>query len=124
MTADDRIVRIFKTLDQGAFIELADAIARPFAAEQHVVTLACRIGVAESGGVDDGPALMRRASLALAEAKTGDPGLVGTLDAGGVPDNLVQPTSLRRLDRELLRDALRVVKAFQQHVRGVFHLGD
>ena len=31
---------------------------------------------------------------------------------------------LRRLDRELLRDALRVVKAFQQHVRGVFHLND
>ena len=49
---------------------------------------------------------------------------LATLDAGGVPDNLVQPTSLRRLDRELLRDALRVVKAFQQHVRGVFHLGD
>ena len=49
---------------------------------------------------------------------------LATLDAGGVPDNLVQPASLRRLDRELLRDALRVVKAFQQHVRGVFHLGD
>ena len=49
---------------------------------------------------------------------------LATLDAGGVPDNLVQPAALRRLDRELLRDALRVVKAFQQHVRVVFHLGD
>lgn len=84
--------------------ELADAIARPFAAEQHVVTLACRIGVAESGGVDDGPALMRRASLALAEAKTGDPGLVGTLDAGGVAqaahDNRLEVDLRAALDRD------------------------
>ena len=46
------------------------------------------------------------------------------LDAGGVPDNFLHPEALRRLDRELLRDALRVVKTFQQHVRGVFHLTD
>ena len=49
---------------------------------------------------------------------------LATLDAGGVPDNFLHPEALRRLDRELLRDALRVVKAFQQHVRGVFHLSD
>ena len=49
---------------------------------------------------------------------------LATLDAGGVPDNLLQASSLRRLDRELLRDALRVVKAFQQHVRTVFHLSE
>ena len=44
------------------------------------------------------------------------------LDAGRAPDNLLRSDALRRLDRELLRDALRVVKAFQQHVRGVFRL--
>ncbi len=47
---------------------------------------------------------------------------LATIDSGGMPDNLLQASSLRRLDRELLRDALRVVKAFQQHVRTVVHL--
>ena len=49
---------------------------------------------------------------------------LAALDAGRAPDNLLQPDALRRLDRELLRDALRVVKAFQQHVKSVFRLGD
>ncbi len=49
---------------------------------------------------------------------------LAALDAGRVPDNRLQADTLRRLDRELLRDALRVVKAFQQHVRSVFHLSD
>lgn len=46
------------------------------------------------------------------------------LDAGKAPDNLLHPTTLRTLDRELLRDGLRVVKQFQQHIRLVFQLGD
>ena len=49
---------------------------------------------------------------------------LAALDAGDAPDNRLHPDILRRLDRELLRDALRVVKAFQQHVRIAFHLGD
>ena len=49
---------------------------------------------------------------------------LAALDAGRAPDNLLRTDTLRRLDRELLRDALRVVKLFQQHVRTVFHLGD
>ena len=47
---------------------------------------------------------------------------LSALDAGNAPDNLLRADALRRLDRELLRDALRVVKAFQQHVRGAFRL--
>ncbi len=47
---------------------------------------------------------------------------LSALDAGRAPDNLLQPDALRRLDRELLRDALRVVKGFQQHIRGAFRL--
>ena len=49
---------------------------------------------------------------------------LAALDAGAAPDNHLHPDALRRLDRELLRDALRVVKAFQQQLRIVFHLGD
>ena len=49
---------------------------------------------------------------------------LAALDAGRVPDNHLQPDRLQRMDRELLRDALRVVKAFQQHIRVVFHLED
>ena len=40
------------------------------------------------------------------------------------PDNRLQADTLRRLDRELLRDALRVVKDFRLHVRTTFHLSD
>jgi len=45
------------------------------------------------------------------------------LDAGRAPGNGVDVAALRRLDRELLRDALRVVNAFKDHVADVFHLG-
>ncbi len=49
---------------------------------------------------------------------------LAALDAGETPGNHLHPETLRRLDRDLLRDALRVVKAFQQHLRIAFHLGD
>ena len=49
---------------------------------------------------------------------------LAALDAGETPGNHLHPEALRRLDRDLLRDALRVVKAFQQHLRLAFHLGD
>lgn len=45
------------------------------------------------------------------------------LDAGLPASNSVDVAGLRRLDRELLRDALRVVNAFKEHVADVFHLG-
>ena len=45
------------------------------------------------------------------------------IDAGKPPSNGVDVAALRRLDRELLRDALRVVNAFKEHVADVFHLG-
>ncbi len=44
------------------------------------------------------------------------------LAEGGRADNRVDPASLRRLDRELLRDALRVVNAFKDHLRDTFQL--
>ncbi|ODS61424.1 MAG: hypothetical protein ABS41_13005 [Arenimonas sp. SCN 70-307] len=45
------------------------------------------------------------------------------LDAGQPASNGVDVAALRRLDRELLRDALRVVNAFKDHVADAFHLG-
>lgn len=44
------------------------------------------------------------------------------IDAGAAPDNLLHPEALRRIDRELLRDALRVVRDFQRWLAGSFHL--
>lgn len=49
---------------------------------------------------------------------------VAAIDAGRAPDNHVDTHALRRLDRELLRDALHVVKEFREHVRRAFHLMD
>ena len=49
---------------------------------------------------------------------------LAALHDGRTPDNFVVVEQLRRLDRELLRDALRVVKDFRQHVRASFHLSD
>lgn len=49
---------------------------------------------------------------------------VAALEAPGTPGNHVDPQSLRRLDRELLRDALHVVKEFREHMRRTFHLAD
>ena len=45
------------------------------------------------------------------------------LDAGQPASNGVDVAALRRLDRELLRDALRVVNTFKDHVADAFHLG-
>lgn len=47
---------------------------------------------------------------------------LAAIDAGVAPGNFLHADQLRRLDRELLRDALRVVKNFRQLVRTEFHL--
>ncbi|MDO5506589.1 MAG: DUF294 nucleotidyltransferase-like domain-containing protein [Pseudoxanthomonas suwonensis] len=44
------------------------------------------------------------------------------LDAGRLPGNHVDVDAMRHLDRELLRDALRVVNAFKEHIRSAFQL--
>jgi len=42
--------------------------------------------------------------------------------AGSGLDSRLDPAALRRLDRELLRDAFRVVNAFKDHLRATFSL--
>ncbi|MBJ6979106.1 DUF294 nucleotidyltransferase-like domain-containing protein [Luteimonas sp. MC1895] len=49
---------------------------------------------------------------------------LAALDAGETPGNHIDPSRLRRLDRELMRDALHVVKDFRGHIRQSFHLRD
>ncbi|MGY0505744.1 DUF294 nucleotidyltransferase-like domain-containing protein [Luteimonas sp. e5] len=44
------------------------------------------------------------------------------IDAGRTPDDFIQAERLRRLDRELLRDALRVVRDFRGLIKTRFHL--
>ncbi|MEO9382697.1 putative nucleotidyltransferase substrate binding domain-containing protein [Chromobacterium phragmitis] len=45
------------------------------------------------------------------------------LDAGQPPDNLIEPESLSTLERDLLKDALAVVKRFKAQLRHHYRLG-
>ena len=95
--------------------------------------LALRHGIAATGSLE------RCAALVARDALPGDLGrdlpqaldvfqrmrLDAQLEAlaqGRQADNRVETGRLRRLDRELLRDALHVVKAFREHVRRSFHV--
>ncbi|MFD1951062.1 putative bifunctional diguanylate cyclase/phosphodiesterase [Sphingomonas arantia] len=64
--------------------QIAESIARPFAAGEHVVTLGCRIGIAASAPGDRASAdLLRRASAALAEAMAADGDAIRMLESEG-----------------------------------------
>ena len=62
--------------------ELIEAIGRPFMSGDHVITLGSRAGVAVSELGDDAAALLRRASVALAEAKAGESAPVRVVEEG------------------------------------------
>jgi diguanylate cyclase (GGDEF)-like protein len=72
------------TLEEGRFLagELIEAIGRPFASGDHVITLGGKAGVAAAEAGDDPAALLRRASLALAEARGVDSAPVRVLEDG------------------------------------------
>jgi diguanylate cyclase (GGDEF)-like protein len=71
------------TLGEGRFLggQLVEAIGRPFASGDHVITIGCRAGVAAAEAGDDPGSLLRRASAALAEAG-GDGSPVRVLEEG------------------------------------------
>ncbi|HKR24285.1 MAG TPA: bifunctional diguanylate cyclase/phosphodiesterase, partial [Allosphingosinicella sp.] len=71
-------------LDDGRFLagELIEAIGRPFASGDHVITLGGKAGVAAAEPGDDPAALLRRASTALAEAREADSAPVRVLANG------------------------------------------
>lgn len=97
--------------------------------------LALRHGIAATGSLERCDALTARGALAPALGRDLPQALnvfqrmrldaqLAALDAGAAPDNRIDTEQLRRLDRELLRDALHVVKDFRDHVRRAFHLAD
>lgn len=47
---------------------------------------------------------------------------LAAIDAGGTPDNFIDTGSLGRLDREMLRDALHVIKEFRESIARSFRL--
>jgi diguanylate cyclase (GGDEF)-like protein len=74
------------TIEEGEMIagQVAEAVSRPFVSGDQIITLACRVGVAVANDADeDGATLLRRASVALADAKGAEAGAVRVLDAGG-----------------------------------------
>ena len=73
------------TIDEAELLasELLAAISRPFVAGEHVVTLTARIGIASSRPDEkDASELLRRASLALADAREGEAGRVRVFAEG------------------------------------------
>ena len=95
--------------------------------------LALRHGVTRHNSFDRCTALMQTGALSAELGRDVPQALavmmrmrLGTqlqaLAAGRAADNRVDPRTLRRLDRELLRDALRVVNAFKEHLRDAFQL--
>jgi EAL domain-containing protein (putative c-di-GMP-specific phosphodiesterase class I)/GGDEF domain-containing protein len=72
------------SVSEGRFLagQLVEALGRPFASGDHVITLGGRATVVAGHYGDNGPALVRRASKLLAEAKTGEGGAVRVEQAG------------------------------------------
>jgi diguanylate cyclase (GGDEF)-like protein len=104
------------SLSEGRFLagQLVEAIARPFMSGDHVITLGSRVGVAASLGEDDPASLLRRASAALVEAKSGDSGPVRVLDSGSDGGNGVSDQLEIDLRRALDRDEIEIL--FQPQV--------
>lgn len=77
------------------------AIARPFAAGSHVITLGGRAGIAAAAPGDDVATLLRRVSAALAEARSGDGAPVRIVgEGGGTRDDRLEIDLRRALDRD------------------------
>jgi CBS domain-containing protein len=96
-------------------------------------TLALRHGIAHRNSFDRARALVDAGALDPALGRDVPQALavflrlrlgqqLADLEAGRIPGNKVDVAGLRHLDRELLRDALRVVNQFKDHVRDAFHV--
>jgi diguanylate cyclase (GGDEF)-like protein len=104
------------SLAEGRFLagELVEAIGRPFVCADHVITLASRAGVVASEAGDDAASLLRRASAALAEAKTSEAGPILVLDEGAASDSALGDQLEVDLRRALDRDEIEIL--FQPQV--------
>ena len=88
--------------------ELVAAIGRPFVSGDHVINLGSRAGVAASQPGDDAAALLRRASIALAEAKGGDSAPVRVADEGADQENARDDRLEVDLRRALDKDEIEI----------------
>jgi diguanylate cyclase (GGDEF)-like protein len=83
--------------------QLVEAIARPFASDEHVIAIGSRAGVAAGEAGDDAASLLRRASAALAEAG-GEGAPVHVLEAGAesatAREDRLEVDLRRALDRD------------------------
>jgi diguanylate cyclase (GGDEF)-like protein len=98
------------TLSDGRFLagELVEAVGRPFASGDHLITLASRAGVAMSQAGDDAADLLRRASAALAEANAGDGAPVHVLEEGAESETARADRLEVDLRRALDRDEIEI----------------
>lgn len=103
-------------LAEGRFLaeQLVAAIARPFAAGEHVITLGSRAGVVASERGEDAAALLRRASAALAQAKEGEGSPVYVGEAGAAAAEEAGDALDVDLRRALDRDEIEIL--FQPQV--------
>ncbi|HEY0149332.1 MAG TPA: bifunctional diguanylate cyclase/phosphodiesterase [Allosphingosinicella sp.] len=94
--------------------ELIEATGRPFMSGDHVVTLGSRAGVVAAEAGDDSSQLLRRASAALAEAKTGEAGPVRVMEAGSAGQEALGDRLEVDLRRALDQDEIEIL--FQPQV--------
>ncbi len=98
------------SLAEGRFLagQLIEAIARPFMSGDHAITLASRGGVVAAGPGDDPAGLLRRASAALADARSGDGGPVRVHDESAESDSALGDQLAIDLRRALDRDEVKI----------------
>src|SRR5687768_7223096 len=104
------------SLGEGRFLagQLVEALGRPFMSGDHVITLGSRVGVVASEEGEDAAGLLRRASAALAEAKSSEAGPVKVVDAGAASDSALGDQLEIDLRRALDQDEIEIL--FQPQV--------
>jgi diguanylate cyclase (GGDEF)-like protein len=98
------------SLAEGRFVagQLVEAIARPFVSGDHAITLASRVGVVASAPGDDAASLLRRASAALAEARSAESAPVRVLDESAESDSALGDQLAIDLRRALDQDEIEI----------------
>lgn len=98
------------SLSEGRFLagQLVESIARPFMSGDHVITLGCRAGVAAAVEGDDAASLLRRASGALVEAKSGESGPIRVVDESDESDSALGDELEIDLRRALDQDEIEI----------------
>ncbi|MFS0736371.1 bifunctional diguanylate cyclase/phosphodiesterase [Sphingomonas sp. 1P06PA] len=103
--------------DEAMFLaaRIEEAVGRAFVSGEHLVTLAARIGLAQSAGpAEDAATLLRRAGAALAEVKAGDGAPIRMDDPGSISSVAHDSRLQVDLRHALVRDQIGIL--FQPQV--------